>query len=726
MKVMPLKIITIIISAILLGTLLFYYIETQNHDIKDTNYPSYDLLNFNSYDDFNVFLQENSVTNSNITIGGSQLPSTQDYEDQSLRNEEKSTDASEDNDYSSTNIQELGVDEPDIVKTDGSFIYIISNERVFIISAYPAEEAAIISEITFNESQTPINLFVNNDRLAIITQMYPNRLYTEYIEYDTDFTIDEKNTNNDTKDPPDIASSNGLRIDEDADEHYDIWSDTTTTQVILYDISTKEKPFKLKEIQMEGYYSNGRMVDEYIYIITVHSIYEPIYYAQSESGYIPKIKVDDVEQNIELSDIYYVDSPDTSTSFITITSFNILDETTDVTTEVFMLGYPSTIYVSSEAIYVTNVYSNYQYRFMDEIFDTYIIPSLPQEAKEEIEIVDSLTLEDYQKSTVREWIIYNYIETLEDDQKKEIAREIVRQYEKTLIHKIMIDNGDIKYTAQGSVPGSIKNQFSLSEFEGNLRVATTVNGWIMKSYISSIESYNTVYVLNETLDVIGMIENIAEGEEIYSVRFNEDICYLVTYKQVDPFYVIDFHDPVSPQVLGELKIPGYSTYLHPYDDYHVIGIGMENNTVKISLFDVLDVSNPQELASYRIDDTTDEYYWMYSTALYEHKAFLFDKEKDLLIIPVSTDYIESAYVINITLEDIQLRGIISHFPDEIESKTNSSESSEIWESSYWKEGYGYSIKRSLFIKDIIYTISDSIIQMNDMKTLDKIISINLI
>jgi inhibitor of cysteine peptidase len=197
----------------------------------------------------------------------------------------------------------------------------------------------------------------------------------------------------------------------------------------------------------------------------------------------------------------------------------------------------------------------------------------------------------------------------------------------------------------------------------------------------------------------------------------------VTYKQIDPFFVIDLQDPTNPIILGELKIPGYSTYLHPYDENHIIGIGMEGNTVKINLFDVEDVKNPIALDTYEFEAPY-EYYWMYSSSLYEHKAFLFDIEKNLLVLPVSTDYLESAYVFNITSSDIELRGMISHLDAPI-SEDNTSKI-EPYVSSYWKGDYRYSISRSLYIEDVLYTFSDAMIQMNDMNTLDEINSINLI
>ena len=721
MKSIHLKLIGIAIVTVLIGSTLVYVINTQSPVEYEVDYPIYDVLNFDSYDDFNSYLHTNTRSNTNNAIDESEeaVPPTANGETTSL--DQKSSDSSGGGDYSSTNIQELGVDEPDIVKTDGSHLYVIAEGDIYIISAYPAEEAAIIATITLNASQNPRNLFVHGDTIAVITQSY---LYRTYEVYDTD---DEENMDDENgieiEEEFDTMSSSEEKTYEDTggDISYDRWMDTTTTNIILYDISSKTTPMQVREIQIEGYYSTARMIEDYIYVITTYNEYEPVLYGESESSYVPKIRVDNIDEPIGLSNIYYVDSPDTSKTLTNIVSVNIQDVSADVHSEIFILGNPSAIYVSLDSIYLTSVFSNFEYALLNEIINDYVLPVLPIEAENELKIVDSLSLEDYQKSTVTDWIIQNYLESLDDTQKQEIARQIVMQYEKTTIHKIRVDNGIITYDAQGTVPGYIKNQFSMSEYQGNLRVATTVNGWMMKSYVSSIDSYNNVYVLNESLDTIGTIENIAEGEEIYSVRFIDAICYLVTYEQIDPFFVIDIEDPKNPQILGELKIPGYSTYLHPYDEDHIIGIGMENDTVKINLFNVADVSNPKALATYHIKDQENEYYWMYSSALYEHKAFLFDKEKNRLIIPVSDNYIESAYVFNITMNDIELIGIISHLSDEHASASNESEFS-----AYWKEDYRYTIQRSLFINNVIYTISDAMIQMNDIETLDKINEIDLI
>jgi inhibitor of cysteine peptidase len=234
------------------------------------------------------------------------------------------------------------------------------------------------------------------------------------------------------------------------------------------------------------------------------------------------------------------------------------------------------------------------------------------------------------------------------------------------------------------------------------------------------ESTNNVYALDGNLNIIGELEGLAEGESIYSTRFMGDRLYMVTFRQVDPFFVIDLSNPRAIKSLGELKIPGFSRYLHPYDEDVIIGIGRDASAtgrtqgLKISLFDVHDVSNPKEIASFVTDDR-----YAQSTAEYEHKAFLFSKEKNLLVIPAysydytyrnggSTGY-NGAFVFHITEDDIELRGLIDH------SMARGS-------SSYY---YGSLVERSLWIDDLLYTKSPTLLRINRIDDLSSVKNVEL-
>jgi uncharacterized secreted protein with C-terminal beta-propeller domain len=298
-----------------------------------------------------------------------------------------------------------------------------------------------------------------------------------------------------------------------------------------------------------------------------------------------------------------------------------------------------------------------------------------------------------------------------------------------------MDDGKINYEASGEIPGWVLNQFSMDEYQGYFRVATTTgNVWGGET-----ASANQVYVLDQQLDIIGQLKDLAPGEQIYSARFIGNRCYLVTFKKIDPLFVIDLKDPFDPKVLGELKITGYSDYLHPYDENHVIGIGKETiaaeegdfawyQGVKLSLFDVSDVQNPKVVGQYEIGDRGTD-----SPALQDHKAFLFDRSKNLLVIPVSVaeidaakypygvppyaygDYVwQGAYVFNISLEKgLELKGRITHCGD-----ANPVQSWYYYSSSC-------SIERSLYIGNILYTISDAEVKLNSLGDLSEIKVIDL-
>lgn len=281
----------------------------------------------------------------------------------------------------------------------------------------------------------------------------------------------------------------------------------------------------------------------------------------------------------------------------------------------------------------------------------------------------------------------------------------LREHERTLVYRLHIDGNTIECSASGEVPGYVLNQFSMDEFGDYFRIATTTGLGTDK---------NHVYVLDMSLKTVGRLEGLAPREEIYSTRFMGNRCYLVTFRQVDPFFVVDLSDPTMPKLLGELKIPGFSKYLHLYDENHIIGIGKQGSNVKMSLFNVVDVTAPIEEANFIVGTTSN------SPVLDDHKAFLFSKSKQLLALPVSMDTFvveggrytwhrwQGAYVFNITLEEgFVLRGNVTH-----------QENSTAYE-------YHLHVKRILYIDNVLCTISDKKVKMNDLESLEEIKEIRL-
>ncbi|MDO9537698.1 MAG: beta-propeller domain-containing protein [Thermoplasmata archaeon] len=277
--------------------------------------------------------------------------------------------------------------------------------------------------------------------------------------------------------------------------------------------------------------------------------------------------------------------------------------------------------------------------------------------------------------------------------------------ETTVIHRIHINGQDLKYQARGEVPGRVLNRFSMDEFNGHFRIATTM-GWTWGT--GQQQSRNMVYVLNMAMEKTGQIDNIAPGEQIYSARFLGARCYLVTFRQVDPFYVIDVHDAQNPKILGELKIPGYSSYLHPYDENHIIGLGKDGSQVKLALFNVTDVKNPTELDSITVGTGYSD-----SLALNDPHAFMFSREKNLLVIPVygygQSRSTTGAYVFEITLENgITEKGQVYH--DEVNESDD-----------YYGYYYTYNqVKRSFIIDKVLYTVSGQMMKANGIEGLEEL------
>lgn len=332
----------------------------------------------------------------------------------------------------------------------------------------------------------------------------------------------------------------------------------------------------------------------------------------------------------------------------------------------------------------------------------------------------------------------------------------------TSLHNFDItDPGRTEYVASGSVPGSLLSQYSLSEYDGVLRVATTEGS----VWGRAADSQSMVTVLEEQgtdLVAIGMVDGLGEGERIFAVRFMGDVAYVVTFRQVDPLYTVDLSEPTDPRVLGELKIPGFSTYLHSVGDGLLLGVGQDASDegfttgAQASLFDVSDLSDPIRVDQIGFGQNS------YSAVDWDPKAFLYWARRDLVVIPVSAwSYNEttgeegnsSAAVLvqvneNGTLTEL---GRIGHpvtsecenygieppeseprpaTDDEVSSDAEADfvqadppESGSIEpapEYEEWCWSYQPDIFRSVVIDNSIYTVSDAGVKVNDLDGLETI------
>ena len=662
------------------------------------------LEKFNSYDELKNFLQENTQQNNGGfgLLGGTaevaratdtSLPSTLQA---GTTSSESGGSAGT---YSQTNIQVAGVDEPDVVKNDGKYIYqIVQNNRVVIVDAFPATEMKIVSELEFDNNV--VGLFVNENKLIVLEVVYGY-----YYGYGAPEVADAVLTAR-------VASSSIIANPEPAAQ--------PEVRIHVYDLSDITSPDLEDTFVSKGNYYTARMIDGVVYVVSN-------YYANYENPVLPVFTSDSETREIAVSDIYYPVIGDSSFLFTSVLAVDV-DEL-EFSGNVFLTGNNGISYVSQDAIYLTNQkYFNYQ-NFQEDMIREVFLPMLPAEIRADAEEILDRDGEYYTKTQDLEQVYAKYFNEIDSNEKiayqnelQESMQEFVsswsKKYQRTAIHKIELNGLDISYAGSGEVPGYLLNQFSLDENDGYLRVATTTGQ--MWWGAGSTTTGNNLYILDEDLEIVGSVEDLAPGERIYSVRFVGDKAYMVTFRQVDPLYVIDLSDEENPKVLGYLKVTGFSNYLQPYDENHLIGIGHEatlegrSQGLKISLFDVSDFENPVEVDKYVVEGG-----WSSSEAEYEHKAVLFDREKNLLVIPVSVNsydynnYWQGVYVFNVNTDGVGLRGKVNHWQEKTEIARG--------DSAY---GQPY-VRRSLYLDNVLYTISEQKIKANDLNSLDYINSLEL-
>src|SRR4030043_1075357 len=485
------------------------------------------LTTFQSYDELKNFLVSNSATQGrypyeyfDTTWSGSAV--------NALGPMKKSATESEDTygrsspDYSSTNVQVAGVDEADIVKTDGEYIYTLSNGHISIVKAYPPETAVLVSTITFDKVY-PTEFFISGNRLAVIGSQYDTRVNPYY------------------------SGPIGLYYPE-------LFYETSKTSMLIYDIHDKTHPTLLRDLTMTGEYFESRMTGDYVYFV----IYQTAYIIY-DTAILPKIYSDGQASEVAPSQIHYYNGSSNYYRYTTFIAANVQNATEAPTYLTVMLGGTSSMYVSPSNIYVT-------FREMDG---------------------------------------------------------------NTTIYRVHFKDNNMTCEANGQVQGNELNQFSMDEYSNHFRIVTPT--------CRTHTQQNNLYVLDMNLSIVGRLENLGVTENLHATRFMGNRCYIVTFKKTDPLFVINISDPTNPTVLGELKIPGYSDYLHPYDENHLIVVGKEAveaeggdfawyQGIKIALFDVTNVSNPVQLANYIIGERGSD-----SPVLSNPKAFLFDKTRNLLV-----------------------------------------------------------------------------------------------
>lgn len=399
--------------------------------------------------------------------------------------------------YGKTNTQVNGVDEGDVLKNDGRYLYTTDSLNGTVISILDTETMTIASQIEVKPSSDKneiyvTDLYLNGDRLIATgyeTKKAENDKH-KYSRYDCMY----------------------IRIGDCVS--------------IVYDISDRKNVTELRRMKQDGDIVSSRMIGSYLYTVTTYS---PD--TDDNESYIPKVD----DQKLKCDSIYIGDEKKEYTQYIILTGYDTADENSTVN-KVSVIANSGEVYCSQEKLYVAS--------------------------------------HEYNQKTDRD---------------------------ETAVHVFTLSDGNVAYKGSVSVPGYCEGQYMMDEYSSYFRIATTDYDIKKDADISNL------YVIDNNLNVVGELENISEDEQVKSARFLGNTAYIVTFKNTDPLFAIDLSDPSKPKILGEVKLPGFSRYLHPLSENLLVGIGYDGDEedadtskVKISLFDVSDKKNPKELDSHVI------------------------------------------------------------------------------------------------------------------------------
>ncbi len=632
----------------------FYYSEMLDiFDVFDNSYKKNTRIYDVDYNSGDVDITTTDVE-YRVKDGSSNSPETILYNLTDSGNTIGTSTKTSQKDYSKTNIQVENVDEADINKTDGDYIYSISGYQVVITDVKNPNEIKVASRINQSTSIVPEDIILYNNKMVVIYERVPSSYY--------------KNT-----------------------------------VVKTYDISSRENPKEIKSFELNQGYYTSRCIGNKLFVIASGKLREDS--DSNEEAVDRSYNEDGLKKEIPLKEIQYL--PHNLSSILTVVTTEDLDNVNeDIKVSPFLMNVESA-YVSENSIYLLSETNNYE----------------KAEKKELLKKLFSFGG------------TYAFRNAYQNGSTNASSRY-------TEIYKFSIGkDGKVKYEAKNKVDGQAINQYSMDERNGHFRIAT---------YDMSKGAKITIY--DENLKEIGKSDRVGKNEKMYSTRFMGDKVYLVTYKTIDPLFVIDLSDETKPRILGELSIPGYSTYLHPYDENHIIGIGMETEEttrkdsngrvisttarvkgMKMALFDISDVRNPKQISQTVIGDSRTT-----SAILTNPKALLFSKEKELIAIPVnnytedfsidnsdtyedmvkkyksrSTSYISEGYIVyKINVQDgFVKKGTITHDYTQTKKYGSSSAKSKLL--------------RGLYIENNLYTVSENQIKVNKLDNLESVSELKL-
>lgn len=486
-------------------------------------------------------------------------------------------------DYSNTNVRQEGVDEADVAKTDGRYLYVLEDDGDYVSIVDTKTNMKKISEIKAPKDETIEEFYLIEKNKKVVM-------------------ICSNSSDDDYEDVEDVTRSSLIS------------KQTEGTQVVTYDVQDKKHPKKVGKVSQSGEYESSRISDGYLYLFSNYWVPEN-WKKKYPSTYIPYVDGD----LMKAKDIYLPE------------------------------GTKGCMY---------EIVSSIDLKHPDKIADSKAIFSEGGDAY------------------VSNKNIYYYEEEWTGNGKQE----------KTLLRKLSYKKGKLAVVAQKTFRGYLNDSFSIDEYDGYLRMVVTRG------------RTNAVYVLDQKLKLTGKITNLAKDERVYSARFLGDTGYFVTYKETDPLFSVDLSNPKNPKILGRLKIPGFSNYLHFYGEDKLLGIGMDvdkkgdvTDGVKLSMFDISDKKNVKEEHKYTLKD-------VYSTDVeWDYKAALIDVEKNIIGFPAGGENRQMYYLFNYTEE----KGFQCNMKEKI----------------YGSDALA---TRGIYIKDRLYVIHGNVLKAYSLKTYKKV------
>jgi uncharacterized secreted protein with C-terminal beta-propeller domain len=509
------------------------------------------------------------------------------------------------NRYSATNVQVQGLDEPDLVKTNGEqAFYSPGGERY--VTFRPEPFASRFREPPREPGDT--------DVLSLSDPAAPSVI-------------------------GDVNASGKLLLHEETLVVFQ------NDALLGYDVSDPENPTKAWERPINGQLVTARLSQERLYVVTRNRTTFQTTCPLTPLG---------SDAPVPCTDVYHPREP--AAVDATYTASSVAPDSGEVHDSVGFVGTAAdtTVYMSTDALYVTYTRDRSRTDRLIDFLLTTQRDEVPERVRDRLRTIKSYDLSDQAKQVEVSHLLQEWQRSMDPDRRQTVQSNIENDYRtyvekhqrnftRTGIVRVNVDDESLAIGTVGTVPGKPLDQFSMDQHGETFRIATTIPG------ARAADSKNDLYVLGaENLTRLGAEQNMGEGERIYSVRYVGDTAYVVTFRRIDPFHVVDLSTPSDPVEVGQLELPGFSSYLHPVDDQHVLGIGEEDGDVKAVLFDVSDPSDPTIADDYVLDDR-------WSAISESHHAYLQDRRHEVFFLPGS----RGGYVFSYANASLELETAVS-------------------------------------------------------------------